>query len=81
MGKVKCFFDGRDEKEIRKRREIFGEGKYSFAKEKKNGKGKRVGEKQRWEMAKYLENNIFLFALYPSISIEMCGKEIEQKTD
>ena len=77
MGKVKCFFDGRDEKEIRKRREIFGEGKYSFAKEKKNGKGKRVGEKQRRKMAKYLENDIF-FALYPSISIDMCVKEFDE---
>ena len=79
MGKVKCFFDRREEKKRRKRREIFGEGKYSFAKKKKNGEGKRVGEKQRWKMAKYLENNIFLFALYPLISIDMCGKDIDEK--
>ena len=41
--------------------------------------GEKNGERKG---GKYLEQeNISIFALYPSISIEMCGKEIEQKTD
>ena len=46
--------------------EIFGERNF-FLEEKKIEREK--------------EENISIFALYPSISIEMCGKEIEQKTD
>ena len=54
-------------------------GNILLQRRRKNGEGKRVGEKQTWKMAKYLDNNIFLFALYPSISIDMCGKEIDEK--